>query len=117
MISDAREFPWPVDEPYKLDPTTGYPTPQVSVHLHSQWYIATLSLILNNAFTAFAVLFHCCHRESPVCMSMYLLVHIQDCAKHAWEDYQFSQAAGVAYQNLYNNSNGENSIAPSLHLM
>lgn len=39
---------------------------------------------------------------------------MQDCAKHAWEDYQFSQAGAVAYQNLYNNSNGENYIA---HLM
>lgn len=51
MISDAREFPWPVDEPYKLDPTTGYPTPQVSSS-PSFPLVATLSLILNDDFTA-----------------------------------------------------------------
>ncbi|CAI8015649.1 Endoglycoceramidase [Geodia barretti] len=54
---NAKGFPYPVDEPYKVDPTTGYPTPE-------------------------------------------------DCAKHAWADYQFAEASSAAYQNLYNNSNG-----------
>ena len=30
MIPDSRGFPWPLDKPYKLDPDTGYPTPEVS---------------------------------------------------------------------------------------
>ena len=30
---------------------------------------------------------------------------MQDCAKHDWSTYQFSQAVSVAYQNLYNNTN------------
>ena len=29
LFSDAKGFPFPVDEPYKVDPTTGYPTPEV----------------------------------------------------------------------------------------
>ena len=29
LFSDAKGFPYPVDEPYKVDPTTGYPTPEV----------------------------------------------------------------------------------------
>lgn len=39
MISDARGFPWPVDEPYKLDPATGYPTPQVNSINHLEPHI------------------------------------------------------------------------------
>jgi endoglycosylceramidase len=53
----ARGFPYPLDEPYKVDPVTGYPTPE-------------------------------------------------DCAKRSWADYQFTEAASAAYQNLYNDSNG-----------
>ena len=30
----------------------------------------------------------------------------QDCAKHNWATYSIAEATGVAYQNLYNNTNG-----------
>lgn len=53
----SRGFPWPLSAPYKVDPTTGYPTKE-------------------------------------------------DCAKHNWASYQLTEAVGVAYQNLYNNTNG-----------
>ena len=31
---------------------------------------------------------------------------IQDCAKWQWDLYQFTEAAGAAYQSLYDNVNG-----------
>lgn len=29
IVVDAKGFPYPLDEPYKVDPDTGYPTPEV----------------------------------------------------------------------------------------
>lgn len=34
------------------------------------------------------------------------ILFVQDCAKHSWATYHTTQAVGVAYQNLYNNTNG-----------
>ena len=34
LFSDAKGFPYPVDEPYKVDPTTGYPTPEVYTYIY-----------------------------------------------------------------------------------
>ena len=28
----AKGFPYPIEDPYKMDPTTGYPTPEVYIH-------------------------------------------------------------------------------------
>ena len=30
----------------------------------------------------------------------------KDCAKHAWGDYYFTEAAAAAFQNFYNNTDG-----------
>lgn len=35
-----------------------------------------------------------------------ILILLQDCAKHGWPNYQFADATGAAYQNLYRNKNG-----------
>ena len=34
----------------------------------------------------------------------------QDCAKFSWTSYQFSAATSAAYQSIYNNTNGINTL-------
>ena len=51
-------------------------------------------------------------------MPLYVLkvILLQDCAKHGWPNYQFADATGAAYQNLYRNKNG-NLLTLLFHLI
>ena len=105
FFSDAEGFPYPVDQPYKVDPATGYPTPEVKFYLH----ICSI-VILRLAKSIFSHLhpdFLGVITEASTPELIANCVCVQDCAKHGWAEYQLTEASSAAYQNLYNNSNGE----------
>ena len=78
--SDAWAFPWPVEEPFVVDPETGYPSKEVGDH----------SAQLHTSLPITVVHFHI----------------VQQCDRNGWATYQFSESTNAAYQSIYNNTNG-----------